>query len=57
MLAPDFRIACQDVGNGVRKAPFIDFGTEFPNQVLNISLEQGEAQVLAHISSHCSAVA
>jgi hypothetical protein len=51
MLAPDIRIACQDVGNGVHKAPFL---ANFTNvEFLDISLEQGEAQVLNHISSYC----
>ncbi|KAG0550636.1 hypothetical protein BDA96_01G355200 [Sorghum bicolor] len=51
MLAPDFRITCEDVGNGVRKAPFL---ANFTNvEVLNISLDQGEAQVLNPISSYC----
>ncbi|XP_021316631.1 wall-associated receptor kinase 2 isoform X3 [Sorghum bicolor] len=51
MLTRDFRITCEDVGNGVRKAPFL---ANFTNvEVLNISLEQGQAQVLNPISSYC----
>ncbi|KAG0537854.1 hypothetical protein BDA96_03G184400 [Sorghum bicolor] len=51
MLTQAFRITCADVGNGVRKAPFLaNFSSV---EVLNISLEQGEAQVLNPISSYC----
>ncbi|KAG0538569.1 hypothetical protein BDA96_03G247800 [Sorghum bicolor] len=39
MLAPDFRITCEDVGNGVRKAPFL---ANFTN-----------VEVLNPISSYC----
>jgi hypothetical protein len=58
MRSRDFRIVCDDTGNGVLK-PFLTYNIRDPTklyrkaEVLNISLEHGEARVLHPISSYC----
>jgi hypothetical protein len=51
---PGFEIFCKDTGNGVLKPFMYRVVDPFKAvELLNISLEQGQAQVLHPISSYC----